>query len=58
HIPANNQLRDNLKEGIDACLAERNIYTALTLFLQDYIEFKEQSEYLSWLKKFRSFVEA
>ncbi|KAJ2358262.1 Mitochondrial acidic protein mam33 [Coemansia sp. RSA 2618] len=56
--PVFGQLSDDLKENIDAFLAERNIDTALTLFLQDYIEFKEQSEYLNWLKKFKSFVEA
>ncbi|KAJ2194105.1 Mitochondrial acidic protein mam33 [Coemansia sp. RSA 522] len=56
--PLFGQLSDDLKENIDAFLAERNIDTGLTLFMQDYIEHKEQSEYLNWLRKFKSFVEA
>ncbi|KAJ2476017.1 Mitochondrial acidic protein mam33 [Coemansia sp. RSA 2131] len=56
--PLFGQLSDDLKENIDAFLAERNIDTGLTLFMQDYIEHKEQGEYLNWLRKFKSFVEA
>ncbi|KAJ2720357.1 Mitochondrial acidic protein mam33 [Coemansia sp. Benny D115] len=56
--PVYGQLSDDLKENIDEFLAERNIDTALTLFMQDYIEFKEQGEYLNWLKKFKSFIDA
>ncbi|KAJ2854734.1 Mitochondrial acidic protein mam33 [Coemansia erecta] len=56
--PIYGQLSDDLKENIDEFLAERNIDTALTLFMQDYIEFKEQGEYLSWLKSFKKFIDA
>ncbi|KAJ2081606.1 Mitochondrial acidic protein mam33 [Coemansia sp. RSA 988] len=56
--PIFGQLSDDLKENIDAFLSERNIDTALTLFMQDYIEFKEQSEYLTWLQKFKGFIDA
>ncbi|KAI9505024.1 Mitochondrial acidic protein mam33 [Coemansia spiralis] len=56
--PIFGQLSDDLKENIDEFLAERSIDTALTLFMLDYIEYKEQSEYLSWLKKFKRFIDA
>ncbi|KAJ2707321.1 Mitochondrial acidic protein mam33 [Coemansia sp. IMI 203386] len=56
--PIYGQLSDDLKENIDEFLAERNVDTALTLFMQDYIEFKEQGEYLSWLKSFKKFIDA
>ncbi|KAJ2747438.1 Mitochondrial acidic protein mam33 [Coemansia sp. BCRC 34301] len=56
--PIFGQLSDDLKESVDEFLAERSIDTALTLFMQDYIEYKEQGEYLNWLKKFKTFVDA
>ncbi|KAJ2001351.1 Mitochondrial acidic protein mam33 [Coemansia thaxteri] len=56
--PIFGQLSDDLKENIDEFLAERNIDTALTLFMQDFIEYKEQGEYLNWLKKFKRFIDA
>ncbi|KAJ2781545.1 Mitochondrial acidic protein mam33 [Coemansia javaensis] len=56
--PIFGQLSDDLKENIDAFLGERGIDTALTLFMQDYIEFKEQGDYLEWLKKFKAFIDA
>ncbi|KAJ2514562.1 Mitochondrial acidic protein mam33 [Coemansia sp. RSA 2049] len=56
--PIFGQLSDDLKENVDEFLAERNIDTALTLFMLDFIEFKEQSEYLQWLKDFRKFINA
>ncbi|KAJ1739234.1 Translation initiation factor eIF-2B subunit gamma [Coemansia sp. RSA 989] len=56
--PVFGQLSDDLKENIDVFLSERSIDTALTLFMQDYIEYKEQREYLNWLKNFKALVEA
>ncbi|KAJ1734150.1 Mitochondrial acidic protein mam33 [Coemansia biformis] len=56
--PIFGQLSDDLKENVDAFLAERGIDTALTLFMQDYIEFKEQGDYLDWLRKFKTFIDA
>ncbi|KAJ1725389.1 Mitochondrial acidic protein mam33 [Coemansia erecta] len=56
--PIYGQLSDDLKENIDEFLAERNVDTALTLFMQDFIEYKEQGEYLNWLKSFKKFIEA
>ncbi|KAJ2437547.1 Mitochondrial acidic protein mam33 [Coemansia sp. RSA 2424] len=56
--PIFGQLSDDLKENVDEFLAERSIDTALTLFMQDFIEYKEQGEYLNWLKKFKAFVDA
>ncbi|KAJ1668248.1 Mitochondrial acidic protein mam33 [Coemansia sp. RSA 1813] len=56
--PIFGQLSDDLKENVDEFLAERNIDTALTLFMLDYIEYKEQGEYLQWLKNFKKFINA
>lgn len=56
--PIYGQLSDDLKENIDEFLAERSVDTALTLFMQDYIEYKEQDEYLHWLKNFKTFIDA
>ncbi|KAJ1889270.1 Mitochondrial acidic protein mam33 [Kickxella alabastrina] len=56
--PIYGQLSDDLKENIDEFLVERNVDTALTLFMQDFIEYKEQGEYLHWLKNFKSFIDA
>ncbi|KAJ2681467.1 Mitochondrial acidic protein mam33 [Coemansia spiralis] len=56
--PIFGQLSDDLKDNVDQFLAERSIDTALTLFMQDFIEYKEQGEYLNWLKKFKSFIDA
>ncbi|KAJ2552700.1 Mitochondrial acidic protein mam33 [Coemansia sp. RSA 1933] len=56
--PIFGQLSDDLKENVDEFLAERNIDTALTLFMLDFIEYKEQSEYLQWLREFKKFINA
>ncbi|KAI8324071.1 mitochondrial glycoprotein [Martensiomyces pterosporus] len=56
--PIYGQLSDDLKENIDEFLTERSVDTALTLFMQDYIEFKEQKEYLNWLSSFKKFIDA
>ncbi|KAJ2388221.1 Mitochondrial acidic protein mam33, partial [Coemansia sp. RSA 2559] len=56
--PIFGQLSDDLKENVDAFLAERNIDTALTLFMLDFIEYREQSEYLQWLRNFKKFINA
>ncbi|OMJ17195.1 Mitochondrial acidic protein MAM33 [Smittium culicis] len=56
--PVFGQLSDDLKEGIDQFLEDRGIDTGLSMFVQDYIEFKEQKEYLRWLEQFNSFSKA
>jgi len=51
-----------LDEGVQALferyLEERGINTALANFLPDYVEYKEQKEYLQWLQNVKSFVAA
>lgn len=39
-------------------LEERGINTALALFIPDYIDFKEQKEYMAWLENLKGFVSA
>ncbi|KAL8873439.1 MAG: hypothetical protein Q9174_001087 [Haloplaca sp. 1 TL-2023] len=52
----------NLDEGLqillERYLEERGVNTALALWIPEYIDFKEQREYLSWLSNVKSFVEA
>ncbi|PVU97342.1 hypothetical protein BB559_002077 [Furculomyces boomerangus] len=56
--PVFGQLSDDLKDGIDLFLEDRGIDTGLVMFMQDYIEFKEQGEYLHWLEQFSAFAKA
>ncbi|KAJ1675524.1 Mitochondrial acidic protein mam33 [Spiromyces aspiralis] len=56
--PVFGHLSDDLKENIDVYLEERGIDTGLCLFMQDYIEHKEEKEYLRWLEQFQKFIKA
>jgi complement component 1 Q subcomponent-binding protein len=51
-----------LDEGVQTLferyLEERGVNTALANFLPDYVEYKEQKEYLQWLQNVKSFVSA
>lgn len=38
-------------------LNERGIDTQLAMFIPEYIDVKEQKEYLRWLEQVRKFVE-
>ncbi|ORY92505.1 mitochondrial glyco protein [Leucosporidium creatinivorum] len=53
---------DNLDEGVqaefEAFLDERGINSSLALFIPDLAEYKEQKEYVSWLKSVNGFIEA
>ncbi|KAF8461138.1 glycoprotein suaprga1 [Kalaharituber pfeilii] len=51
-------LDEDLQVLFERYLDERGINTALALFVPDYIEYKEQKEYLRWLEKVRGFVKA
>jgi len=42
-------LDEDLQLLLERYLDERGINTALALFVPDYVDFKEQREYLSWL---------
>ena len=47
--PPFGNLDEDLQVLLERYLDERGVNTALALFVPDYIDFKEQREYLSWL---------
>src|SRR5690554_6820204 len=55
--PPFGNLDEDLQVVLERYLDERGINTALALFVPDYIDMKEQKEYLSWLANMKSFVE-
>ncbi|KAH0538519.1 hypothetical protein FGG08_004906 [Glutinoglossum americanum] len=56
--PPFGNLDEDLQVLLERYLDERGVNTALALFIPDYIDHKEQREYISWLSNVRSFVEA
>ncbi|KAI9816492.1 MAG: hypothetical protein M1827_001624 [Pycnora praestabilis] len=56
--PPFGNLDEDLQLLLERYLDERGINTALALFVPDYIDFKEQREYLTWLSNVKSFVAA
>ncbi|KAI9820855.1 MAG: hypothetical protein M1832_003488 [Thelocarpon impressellum] len=56
--PPFGNLDEDLQVLLERYLDERGVNTALALFVPDYIDYKEQREYLGWLENVRSFVEA
>jgi len=56
--PPFGNLDEDLQVLLERYLDERGINTALALFVPDYIDMKEQKEYLRWLENVKSFVEA
>ncbi|KAI9779969.1 MAG: hypothetical protein M1835_004603 [Candelina submexicana] len=56
--PPFGNLDEDLQVLLEKYLDERGVNTALALFVPDYIDFKEQREYLRWLSNVKSFVEA
>ena len=55
--PQFGHLDDDLQLQIERFMAERGIDTGLATFIPNYIEWKEQREYMNWLEKFKSFVD-
>ncbi|KAK6443020.1 Mitochondrial acidic protein mam33 [Oleoguttula sp. CCFEE 5521] len=51
------QLDEDLQALFEAYLNERGIDTALAIFIPEYIDVKEQQEYVKWLGKVKEFVE-
>jgi len=47
--PPFGNLDEDLQVLLERYLDERGVNTALALFVPDYIDFKEQREYLTWL---------
>lgn len=56
--PPFGNLDEDLQVVLERYLDERGINTALALFVPDYIDMKEQKEYLTWLANVKNFVEA
>ncbi|PCH34998.1 mitochondrial glyco protein [Wolfiporia cocos MD-104 SS10] len=48
----------SVQEGFEKFLHERGISEPLALFVPEYAEYKEQKEYVSWLKNVKTFIEA
>ncbi|KAH8727213.1 mitochondrial glycoprotein [Phaeosphaeriaceae sp. PMI808] len=55
--PPFNNLDEDLQILLEKYLDERGINTRLALFIPDYIDHKEQKEYIKWLGNVKSFVE-
>jgi complement component 1 Q subcomponent-binding protein len=56
--PVFEELDEDLQTTFGRYLEERGIDTALATFLPDYIDYKEQKEYVNWLKGINDFVSA
>ncbi|KAK0721433.1 mitochondrial glycoprotein [Apiosordaria backusii] len=56
--PAFGSLDEDLQILLERYLEERGITPALALFVPDYMDMKEQKEYLAWLENVKGFVEA
>jgi len=56
--PPFGNLDEDLQVLLERYLDERGVNTALALFVPDYIDYKEQKEYLNWLTNVKTFVEA
>lgn len=56
--PPFGNLDEDLQVLLERYLDERGINTALALFIPDYIDYKEQKEYVSWLSNVKDFVES
>jgi complement component 1 Q subcomponent-binding protein len=54
--PPFNNLDEDLQILLEKYLEERGINTRLALFIPDYIDHKEQKEYISWLNNVKNFV--
>lgn len=56
--PVFEELGEDLQTTFSKYLEERGIDTALANFLPDYVDYKEQKEYMNWLKDVNDFVSA
>ncbi|KAH8595243.1 mitochondrial glycoprotein [Bisporella sp. PMI_857] len=56
--PPFNNLDEDLQVLLERYLEERGVNTALAIFVPDYIEVKEQKEYVRWLSNVKDFVAA
>ncbi|KAK2759829.1 hypothetical protein FQN54_002563 [Arachnomyces sp. PD_36] len=56
--PPFGNLDEDLQVLLERYLDERGIDTGLASFIPDYIDFKEQREYVGWLSNLKKFVDA
>ncbi|KAI8647710.1 mitochondrial glycoprotein [Parasitella parasitica] len=56
--PVYDELDEQIQITFTRYLEERGIDTALATFLPDYVDYKEQKEYVNWLKDVNDFVSA
>ncbi|KAL2137139.1 hypothetical protein VTI74DRAFT_8771 [Chaetomium olivicolor] len=56
--PPFGSLDEDLQILIERYLEERGITHALALFVPDYMDVKEQKEYMAWLKNVKAFIDA
>lgn len=56
--PMFGSLDEDLQILLERYLEERGINSALAVFVTDFIDYKEQKEYLNWLKNVKAFVDA
>tara|TARA_R110002060_G_scaffold53509_1_gene64142 strand:+ start:231 stop:662 length:432 start_codon:yes stop_codon:yes gene_type:complete len=56
--PPFGNLDEDLQVLLERYLDERGVNTALAIFVPDYIDMKEQKEYVRWLENVKGFVEA
>lgn len=56
--PPFGSLDEDLQILVERFLEERGVTPALAVFVPDYMEFKEQREYMAWLANVKGFLEA
>lgn len=56
--PVFEELEEDIQTTFCRYLEERGIDTALATFLPDYVDYKEQQEYVNWLRQVNDFVSA
>jgi complement component 1 Q subcomponent-binding protein len=56
--PPFGSLDEDLQILMERYLEERGITQALAVFAPDYMDFKEQKEYMAWLKNVKGFIDA
>ncbi|CAI6338990.1 unnamed protein product [Periconia digitata] len=55
--PPFNNLDEDLQILLEKYLEERGVNTRMALFVPDYIDHKEQKEYISWLQNVKKFIQ-
>ena len=56
--PPFGSLDEDLQVLLERYLEERGVTQALSVFVHDYLDLKEQREYRAWLKNVKDFVDA